>query len=137
MRDQRDAARNHSLGEALRAQYEDQFIRRGAVQGGRQVEDTVYKPIQKRLMQNRVPEGAVNEALYHFLLGTKVNDCRGHVGQAFKHSNWSDVSLWDSCYVCKISLGYDEVKEPDYEESTVRLNHRDLAYPCAEVPASV
>ncbi|CAH0003682.1 unnamed protein product [Clonostachys byssicola] len=72
------------------------------------------------------------------LLAEKLRACDTHQGQAFRQLEWFQVEPAACCYVCKSSMNWKEVSDPDIAHSVKLdlLKRRKCPHSCAEVVAS-
>jgi hypothetical protein len=138
----RNNARNSRLGEATIDAWRDLYHRLVALDteasatGKSDVERrTAILNVREALLkgdENALPESGKR------LLAENLRACNTHQGQAFKQVEWFQVVPVTCCYICKSSMDWKEVRDPDIAGSVkIQLaNRRNCPHSCAEVATS-
>ncbi|CAH0055141.1 unnamed protein product [Clonostachys solani] len=137
----REEARNDRLGHATIQAWGDWHRRlvafdsdAGAGMEGDEREKATLEA-RRALLQgdaNALPESGKS------LLGEKLRACSTHLGQAFKQLEWFQVEPVACCYMCKTSMAWKQIGDPDISCSAeIKLGKRQKCpHSCAEVAAS-
>lgn len=136
--EQRQAARNDLIGSAAIRAWARRLNDVISVEKdlpGHEAKEALRKAI---LLRNWGIMTMEQGNLAQTLLNNPLRECGQHQGQAFLHSAWQMSYPIACCYLCKLSIAYDEVKKDvvDTGKETRLETRLKVPHSCAEVPAS-